>query len=237
MRLLLIAINDAINISQGKFVNYIYFSHNDTKLKTSYVIKYRDGITMGTGLHYGPQKFDLVPTNYHLAEMYFIKGLNMSNKLKDILGYIDRLDTDKDVPLHIAFSNHIMIQSDRLMTEHPDSTWPNIDPPESLMAEEISDLHSGEHAFYVYTDIIECTNVGDTFVPLLRIVPIPHIYDMQSRQHQIIYTPKQLQYYKVNTSRLDVITVYITNSMGLKTPFERGHLNVTLRFRRVGDID
>lgn len=90
-----------------------------------------------------------------------------------------------------------------------------------------TDITQGFHSLFVYSDIVEDQIVGDTKVPLLRIVPIT---DSRARGYQsreftnIIYRP-------VVSHRGDTIKVVIRRDNGQSVPFESGKVLLTLHFK------
>lgn len=179
--------------------------------------------------------YPLTPQNVNTSHYTLITGVNFSEHLRSILGMErDGLSMNNGGSIFPVYESYLNMINTKMMSQEDEvlTDWITIIPP--LEPKEFVDLNAGRHLMYVYTDIIENTMVGDYSVPLLRTVPIP---GLEGSDAQKLYTPNQLQYYKVNTNRLDVIRIYITNSRGDNLPFTRGMLNVTLRFRRVGDSD
>lgn len=90
-----------------------------------------------------------------------------------------------------------------------------------------TDITQGFHSLFVYSDIVEDQIVGDTKVPLLRIVPIT---DEKARGYQskeftnIIYRP-------VVSHQSDTIQVVIRRDDGQSVPFESGKVLLTLHFK------
>ena len=54
-----------------------------------------------------------------------------------------------------------------------------------LLDTEVADLSRGIHSLYVYSDVIEPCPVGDTRVPLLRIVPLEEISEVLRLQYSV----------------------------------------------------
>ena len=94
-----------------------------------------------------------------------------------------------------------------------------------------ADMKRGIYSLYVYCDACEDNIVGDTKVPLLRIVPVQgdhsdyicHNYDFPT------YTP-------VQTKNFSEIKIHITDDTGNTIPFRSGKSIVTLHFRRKGFV-
>ena len=92
----------------------------------------------------------------------------------------------------------------------------------------VCDVNQGFTSLYVYTDIIEPTMVGNTYAPLLRIVPV-------SGKHGNTVTKdlgRNIQYYPLQQKAFDTIEIDIRKNTGEKVKFERGRVVVTLNFRQ-----
>lgn len=175
----------------------------------------------------------------------------MSSKLKHMLGYTEQLREGMQKPMNEALASAMVadfkspaeqLSKCRFATETRPALnkssvclyWPDSAAAYPPRPATIYDLSAGRTIMYVYTDVIENTVVGDSFVPLLRTVPLPEMYGTDT---SYVYSPRQLQWHRLNTNRLEVIRIYITNSNGEPMPFERGALSVTVRIRRVGELE
>ena len=107
-------------------------------------------------------------------------------------------------------------------TRHPDSSYPF-----HIEADDVVNLTQGFDTLYIYTDVVEPRNVGDTLAPLLRAVPISgrNGDTVSARFTNVHYVP-------LLRSNFDSIEVDIRNDMGRRVPFEYGRVTVTLHFRR-----
>ena len=85
----------------------------------------------------------------------------------------------------------------------------------------------GQCSVYIYTDLIEPRHVGDTLVPLLRVVPLDG--KQGTVQHKFFDRP---HYFPLIKHRFDTIEILLTDSHGINIPFESGKSLVTLHFRR-----
>lgn len=96
-------------------------------------------------------------------------------------------------------------------------------PTESPFAPNV---HLGMYSLYVYCDIVQVQMVGDSQVPLLRVVPI-------EGQHgeYITRTYQSPQYLPVSRKAFDSIEIDIKDDTGNSIPFESGKSMVTLHFR------
>ena len=104
---------------------------------------------------------------------------------------------------------------------------------ESHMAEgthegiHVVDVSQGFYSLYVYCNLIEPRPVGDSSVPLLRIVPI------EGRNGQMITKVYQhIQYLPLLQKHFSTIEIDIKKDTGERVPFELGKLVVTLHFRK-----
>ena len=96
-----------------------------------------------------------------------------------------------------------------------------------IEAESVIDLAQGFYALYVYASIVEPRVVGDSVVPLLRIVPIEGKHgDLVSKSFD------NVQYVEVLHKEFTTIEVDIRDDTGRSVPFERGRTTVTFHFRR-----
>lgn len=98
-----------------------------------------------------------------------------------------------------------------------------------VYTENSTDISRGFSALYVYADIVENRMVGDSMVPLLRVVPVvnkPKHKDTQwVRFHHIQYIP-------VVQGRSDIIEINIRRDNGEIVPFENGKVVITLHFQK-----
>ena len=104
----------------------------------------------------------------------------------------------------------------------------NLNPsPSVYKGDKVCDINRGRTALYVYCDILEYTLVGDTKVPLLRIVPA----EGQNGEtiHRVFEEPRYIPLQKKN---FDSIEIDIRDDLGNLIPFESGKLVVTLHFRQ-----
>ncbi len=88
------------------------------------------------------------------------------------------------------------------------------------------DMNQGFYSLYVYCNIVEPRLVGDTEVPLLRIVPI----EGQNGQ-MVTKTYEQIQYIPLLQKNFDHLEIDIKKDTGESVPFEFGKVVVTLHFR------
>ena len=93
--------------------------------------------------------------------------------------------------------------------------------------DSVVDMAQEFYALYVYTNVVEPRVVGDSVVPLLRIVPLEGKHgDMVSKSFD------NVQYVPVLHKEFGTVEVDIRDDAGRSVPFERGKVTITLHFRR-----
>ena len=98
----------------------------------------------------------------------------------------------------------------------------------TITADRSMSFFGNINLLYVYCDLLEAVLVGDTKVPLLRIVDKPHRLhrNMHSVLNPIFYVPLQKKHF-------DTVEINIMTDTGLPVPFLPGKCFVVLEFRRV----
>lgn len=97
---------------------------------------------------------------------------------------------------------------------------------ENWVADDVADLDTVD-SLYVYCDVVQPRVVGDSQVPLLRIVPVEGKHgDLVTRIYENVH------YVRVQKKNFQSMEINIRDRTGQKVPFERGTLNVTLHFRQ-----
>lgn len=95
--------------------------------------------------------------------------------------------------------------------------------------ESTADITEGFSALYVYADIVQNRIVGDSMVPLLRVVPIEKV----SRKPFVNWVRfHHIQYVRVNHTQGDTIEINIRRDNGDIVPFEGGKVVLTLHFKK-----
>jgi hypothetical protein len=79
---------------------------------------------------------------------------------------------------------------------------------------------------YVYSDIVQAQIVGDSFVPLLRIVNLSGI------KNEIVNQTFRPYYKPVAKLEFDTVEILLCNEYGEELEFEKGECIITLHFRR-----
>jgi hypothetical protein len=89
------------------------------------------------------------------------------------------------------------------------------------------DINANLRMIYVYSDIVSYSSVGDTKVPLLRVI------DTQGSYGQMVSTTfTHPHYVPLARNDLETIDIHINQELGRSVPFEFGKAVVTLHFRR-----
>ena len=81
----------------------------------------------------------------------------------------------------------------------------------------LSDLAQGFSSLYVYFNVVQPTVVGDSFVPLLKIVPVEG-----KTGHTVTRTYQNIQYLPVQANNFETVEIQIAKDTGELVPFERG---------------
>ena len=91
----------------------------------------------------------------------------------------------------------------------------------------VINLEAGLTSLYVYSDVIEAQIIGDSMVPLLRIISV------EGKDGDIISKAFQdPPFNPVSRKTIDRIQVNIMDDTGRKVPFESGNVIVQLHFRQ-----
>ena len=92
-----------------------------------------------------------------------------------------------------------------------------------------SDIDEGMSSIYVYSNIVQNRLVGDSLVPLLRVVPIRGARDELYRSEEFLH-PHYLPTVKETTSELQF---YLRRDDGTPISFKTGKVVLTLHFRKI----
>jgi hypothetical protein len=103
----------------------------------------------------------------------------------------------------------------------------NTDFTQLFNAPERPDIRAYTYNMYIYSDIIKKVFVGNTYVPLLRTVPIANEPD-----EYIHHTFVRPYYIPINQSFIEHIDIQLCDSLGELMKFKWGRIIVTLHFRR-----
>lgn len=93
-------------------------------------------------------------------------------------------------------------------------------------ASRVCDLRRGFYSLFVYCDIAEHSVVGESRVPLLRVV------NAEGKEGSMVNRIFQtVQYVPVQRKQFDTIEIDIRDDAGRPVPFQRGRVIATLHFR------
>lgn len=114
------------------------------------------------------------------------------------------------------------------VTPNQNPSRPNVNDKEWMWEGETGcDLSVGINYMMVYCDLLEHVPVGDTKVPLLRIV------DASGSNGEIVHRAfDDARYIPLQKKHFDSIEIDIRDDLGKPIPFETGKLVVTLHFRQ-----
>ena len=112
-----------------------------------------------------------------------------------------------------------------IMGFEPISFQRNIDKTTTIP--RVAHLNAGLYNLYTYVDLIAPQLVGDSEVPLLRVLPVEGKHgDMVTKTFQ------NLQYLPIAKKQFTTVEINIKTDTGEKVPFESGKLITTLHLRR-----
>ena len=91
-------------------------------------------------------------------------------------------------------------------------------------------VHLPLQNLYIYTNLVDHILVGDTYAPLLQVVPIKN-GQYGSVQHQQFLNPL---YMSLSTGNISVIEIKLANERGEEVLFEFGSVVLKLHFKKIG---
>ena len=90
----------------------------------------------------------------------------------------------------------------------------------------VVDIHKDSSAMYIYCDLVTHRPVGDTMVPLLRVVPT------SSEEHDFVYRIFEKPHYQpISKQQFDTIEILLSTDSGKIPSFATGKTVVTLHIR------
>lgn len=101
---------------------------------------------------------------------------------------------------------------------------------EEIRAEYPADINGGFDNLYVYTNIVQQSDVGDAFAPILSTVPIQSNRWGMTVHHE----PKNLIYRPLQSRIFDTIEIDIRDDSGESVPFKLGNIILKLHFLKYG---
>ena len=165
------------------------------------------------------------PSVEKLVETIEHKMNNATNRtVKRVKWYYSPITGKVKVLFHEGMQFRLVPHMQRMLGLHSDIF--DVSSGQTLQGEEITDLDPID-SMYVYCDVVEPRVVGDSLVPLLRIVPVEGEHnDLVTRIYENVH------YVRLQRKSFEAIEINIRDRTGQKVPFERGTLNVTLHFRQ-----
>ena len=91
-----------------------------------------------------------------------------------------------------------------------------------------ADINAGFSNLYVYSDIVEQSDVGNAFSEILTTVP--NKLSKEGFGGSVHHEPKNLVYRPLQSRNFDTIEVVITDDRGVRVPFELGNVVIKLKF-------
>ena len=97
----------------------------------------------------------------------------------------------------------------------------------NFMASRIADINAGLNAFFVYSDIIQSSCVGDSSAQLLRTIPVKSETKWGDVVHLVFSKPHLIP---LQSRNFTTIEIDLRDDSGAKIPFENGRVIVKLVF-------
>ena len=94
------------------------------------------------------------------------------------------------------------------------------------------DVQRGMHNFFVYSDIVEPSLIGDTAAPLLRIIKADPTENSEEHGGLAHYTCQKPFYHPVAKANFQTLEMNIRDELGRNVAFEGGKVIATLHFRQ-----
>jgi len=91
------------------------------------------------------------------------------------------------------------------------------------------DVNAGYHTLYVYCNLVEFSNIGDTQAQILRILEVP---TEKNFGQQVVLTYPNPFYIKLIKNEFQTIEIDIKDETGVSIPFEYGRVITVLHFKR-----
>ena len=105
-----------------------------------------------------------------------------------------------------------------------------------VVAERKSDLHVHLSSLFIYCDLVKPTLVGNTFVPLLRAVPIEEqpdrVYDTKKYHRYLSKLFDRIRYRPLSSKFFQEISFQICDDVGELVDFQWGKVVCTLHFKK-----
>ena len=95
-----------------------------------------------------------------------------------------------------------------------------------------ADINCGINNFFIYTNIVQQSDVGNTFAPIITTIPIKRSNDGWGGS--VVHEPKNLIYRRLQTRIFDTIEIDIRDDSGQQVQFESGSVVIKLHFLKYG---
>jgi len=115
---------------------------------------------------------------------------------------------------------------DKCLLPNTDWTFVTFEKGEH-QANRAIDLSGGMYNIFIYSDIVKPQFVGNTLVPLLRIVNI------SGEEGKAVTETFRPYYLPINKLEFDTVQIVLCNEFGEEIQFEKGQAIVTLHFKKV----
>ena len=142
-----------------------------------------------------------------------------------------KLNPKRDTPFYLAFGSKL---ARILGFAVDDRQLLFFERGEYLMNDHTVDFNANKPPyFYVYSNIIRPSIVGDILAPVLRVVLLPNSGGNSSEKNDILAkTFTQINYYKLRLFNFQDIEIELRSNSGELIPFLYGCVNLLLHFRR-----
>ena len=173
---------------------------------------------------------------YKIESHYYPTIVSLIKKIKEVVSseFISIVfDSEKErtqVKVSGGYCIHFGSDIARVLGFPSDNLIKSIDENE---VSEVSPYHAtvtgGLSMVYVYSDIIKQQVVGETAVPLLRIIN----WDHSSKEDNTALTFEKLYFIPLKNSQFDTINILLLDDTGKEIVFEYGKVVVVLEFRKI----
>ena len=177
----------------------------------------------------------------HITSRYYAEGLGVIRAINGVLSERRMKTRLKEMPRNFC---NIHVARHEKIGMHPtlssilgfvENAFSNYDDDDLNFVDYNSrypmDTKAALYNLYVYTDLISESIVGDSYVPLLQTIPIPH-----HRSGNLIHKEFLLpQYMKLQTGIVSSIHIQLCDETGHLVQFEKGHVILKLHFKQYHD--
>ena len=194
-------------------IQYPHTWNNVRTLRNTFYTRRDDGIMV--------DRFS-IPPGYYKTVKQLLSAMTKKLASKDLVLSYDEIT--RHVKVQVKGDHHLLIGdplSSILGFDH--------DQPitRTTISPHVANLAGGFHSLYIYSDVVDAQVVGDSMVPLLRIINI------EGADGQTMTKTFQNPYYMpVSRKFIERIQCNIKDDINQLVPFESGKLIVTLHFKR-----